>query len=192
MYICRQIIGVMAGKNRDSYTEQFMSLFSEHRKGFENIAYSYVHDREVAKDMVTDVFVHLWSHREEIDWDVNLKGYVYMGIRSRCISWLRRQQSARKAHDYMARDRTWREESAIAALADDSVSSRLFSSEVISIFRKELDRMPGLTREVFLASRIGDRTYQEIAMKLGIKERRVATEMQKALDILRKGLRDYI
>ena len=172
--------------------EQFMSLFSEHRKGFENIAYSYVHDREVAKDMVTDVFVHLWSHREEIDWDVNLKGYVYMGIRSRCISWLRRQQSARKAHDYMARDRKWREESAIAALADDSVSSRLFSSEVISIFRKELDRMPGLTREVFLASRIGDRTYQEIAMKLGIKERRVATEMQKALDILRKGLRDYI
>ena len=52
--------------------------------------------------------------------------------------------------------------------------------------------MPGLTREVFLASRIGDRTYQEIAMTLGIKERRVATEMQKALDILRKGLRDYI
>ena len=103
----------MAGKNRDSYTEQFMSLFSEHRKGFENIAYSYVHDREVAKDMVTDVFVHLWSHREEIDWDVNLKGYVYMGIRSRCISWLRRQQSARKAHDYMARDRKWREENAI-------------------------------------------------------------------------------
>ena len=72
----------MAGKNRDSYTEQFMSLFSEHRKGVENIAYSYVPYREGAKDNVTDVFVHLLSHREEIDWGGTLQGYGYLGIRS--------------------------------------------------------------------------------------------------------------
>ena len=94
--------------------------------------------------------------------------------------------------DETGRRRNWRIESAIAVLDDDNVSGRIFSNEVHAIYRRELARMPRLTRDIFLASREYGRTYQEIAVMYGIKVRKVTAEMQRALAILRKALKDYL
>lgn len=174
-----------------SHLEPFSTLFGT-RRNFENIAYSYVHDHDVAKDIVNDVFMHLWEHRDEIDWDNNIKGYVYMGVRARCISWLRKKQTLDKAHDDMRKTNAWKTESSIVALGVGGMPERLFSGEVQSIYRTALERMPELTRDVFLASREDDCTYQEIAYRYGITMRKVTAEMQKALRLLRKALKDYI
>ena len=174
-----------------SYSETFVALF-ENRTNFVNIAYSYVHDHDAANDIVNDVFAHLWEHRDGVDWDDNLRGYVYFGIRTRCISWLRKQQSSSRAHDELEVFQKWRIESDIATLSDGDVSGRLFGEEVFSIYRRELEKMPRLTRDVFLSSRDDGCTYQEIADRYGIKVRKVTAEMQRALSILRKALKDYL
>lgn len=174
-----------------SHSELFVYLF-EFRRNFVNMAYSYVHDHDVANDIVNDVFTHLWAHRDEIDWDVNLKGYVYIGIRTRCISWLRKLHSSARSHDEMGKFQNWRIESGIAYLEDGSAMDKIFSGEVLAIYRRELARMPRLTREVFLASREHGRTYQEIADRYGIKVRKVTAEIQRALGMLRRALKDYL
>lgn len=52
--------------------------------------------------------------------------------------------------------------------------------------------MPELTRQVFTARRIHGKSYREIAAECGITERRVETELEKALGKLREVLRDYL
>ena len=52
--------------------------------------------------------------------------------------------------------------------------------------------MEELTREIFILNRNTGMTYAEIAAELGISQRRVTSEMQAALSILRKALKDYM
>ena len=58
--------------------------------------------------------------------------------------------------------------------------------------RESLDEMPELTRGVFTEQRFRGRSYREVAELFGITERRVATELEKALTTLRRGLHDYL
>lgn len=69
---------------------------------------------------------------------------------------------------------------------------RLFASEVREIVKEATSRMPELTRIVFEKSRNEGKTYAEIAKECGISTRQVTSEIQKALAILRRALKDYM
>ncbi len=69
---------------------------------------------------------------------------------------------------------------------------RLFAAEVEQIVARELKNMPELTRRIFEANRLYNKTYAEIADELGIPVRRVTAEMQHALSRLRIALKDYL
>lgn len=43
--------------------------------------------------------MYLWEHRENLDLDINIKGYLYNYVRTRCISYLRKRKSMLKARD---------------------------------------------------------------------------------------------
>ena len=68
----------------------------------------------------------------------------------------------------------------------------IFSAEVAAIVRQSLDRLPELTREVFVARRFEELSYKEIAEKYGITVRRVEFELEKAVKQLRVALKDYL
>ncbi len=52
--------------------------------------------------------------------------------------------------------------------------------------------MPDVTRKVFLASRIDEKTYGEISEIYGIPVRQVTSHIQFALRALRYSLKDYL
>ncbi len=171
---------------------EFGKFFSKYRLHFVRIAFSYVRDSAAAKDIVADSFMYVWEHRDKLDWSLNIKGYIYFGVRSRCISHLRKQQNYHKARDEITETEMWKIQSGLDALYNNDLSRKLFQAEIIEILQRELAKMPELTRAVFMASRKDDMTHAEIAGKLRLTPRRVAYEMQKALEILRLSLADYL
>ena len=70
--------------------------------------------------------------------------------------------------------------------------SQIFSCELQRLVVQAVNLMPKLTKKVFIESRYNEKTYQEIADELGITHRRVHTEMQRALSLLRTALQDYL
>lgn len=170
---------------------QFGRFFSDYRERYVRIAYSYVYQMDVARDIVTDSFLYVWERREELDSEVNLKGYVYLCVRNRCISWLRERSMRTRVEDELSRHAELKRRAALDSLSDDT-SDRLFAKEVSDIFREELLRMPALTRAVFEASRNEQMTYKDIALQYGISVRRVTAEIQYALQRLRLSLKDYL
>ena len=52
--------------------------------------------------------------------------------------------------------------------------------------------MPSLTRNVFLASRLEDMAYHQIAEKFNLTVRQVTSEIQRASFLLRTPLKDYL
>lgn len=141
--------------------EEFDKLFND-KERFIRIAYSYINDMEMATDITTDGFMYLWEHREHLDFDVNIKGYIYNYVKTRCISHLRKRKSMLKAQSELYKKEQWRIESSINTLSNEEQIGKLFQSEIIEIYRRELAKMPSLTRNVFLASRLEDMTYHKL------------------------------
>lgn len=171
--------------------EEFDKLFSE-KERFVRIACSYVNDIEAATDITTDGFMYLWEHRDKLDIDANIRGYIYNYIRTRCISFLRKRKSMLKAHSELYKKEQWRIESGINTLSNEELIGKLFESEIVEIYRRELAKMPMLTRNVFLASRLENMTYYQIAKKFNLTVRQVTSEIQRASLLLRTPLKDYL
>lgn len=64
------------------------------------------------------------------------------------------------------------------------VEEQLLGKERLDRMWQCLDRMPQRTREIFLAHRVGDRTYADIGREFGISERVVGKHVAKAMELL--------
>lgn len=172
-------------------TAEFGRLFATWRARFEAIACRYVRSAAVAEDLVSDSFMSFWENRGRIPADANLQAYILIIVRNKCLDWLRAQSLHAKIEQevYELRRRV---------LATDIRSlqafnpEEIFSAEVTAIVRQSLDRLPELTREVFVARRFEELSYKEIAEKYGITVRRVEFELEKAVKQLRVALKDYL
>lgn len=93
----------------------------------------------------------LLENRGRIPADANLQAYILIIVRNKCLDWLRAQSLHAKIEQevYELRRRV---------LAADIRSlqafnpEEIFSAEVAAIVRQSLDRLPELTREVFVAA----------------------------------------
>lgn len=97
-----------------------------------------------------------------------------------------------KAQSELYKKEQWRIESSINTLSNEEQIGKLFQSEIIEIYRRELAKMPSLTRNVFLASRLEDMTYHQIAGKIQPDRPAGYFGDSAASFLLRTPLKDYL
>ena len=170
--------------------QEFTALYAEYSRRFTDIAFSYLQDRQEAEDVVSESFMAFWNGREDGPLAQNLPSYILGIVKHKCLDALRSRESTdrrcRNIFQQACRD------AQIRVLENDELTQKLFEDEIADIFRREQDRMPARTAAVFHASRIEGKTYKEIAEALGIPVRTVTREIQNALVLLRKSLKDYL
>ena len=110
---------------------------------------------------------------------------------AKCLNYLRALQVRMRVHNEVGdlQRRVVSENIRSLELCDPQ---HLFAGEIEKLVRDCMAEMPELTRQVFTARRIHGKSYREIAAECGITERRVETELEKALGKLREVLRDYL
>ena len=68
----------------------------------------------------------------------------------------------------------------------------LFSSEAQQLVDKALDSLPEKTRTIFIMSRYENKKHKEIAEHFNLSTKSIEFHISKALDVLRKELKDYL
>lgn len=179
----------MIGDN--NIKNEFGHLYNQYRQRFVIIAKRYVRDRMVAEDIVADSFISFWNNRNNIPSDTNLPAYILTIVKNKSLNWLHAQQIHMRIENNIQTVQLRLVDANIRSL-ESCNPERLFATEVSKIVKEATSRMPELTRIVFDKSRNEGKTYVEIARECGISNRQVASEIQKALAILRKALKDYI
>src|SRR5256886_14340151 len=93
----------------------------------------YVHSREVAQELVHDVFATLWEERARLRVG-KLKSYLYAAVRNSAVSPLRHERVERR----------WREQApAIAAPLDENEGERrLEAADLQAVGGRGLSRPP--------------------------------------------------
>jgi len=152
-------------------------------------AYHYLNDFEEAESVAQEVFTSLWESREKLNFEEDIYPYIIILTRNKSINILRKRKLYNKyvnhSNSYSKQDLNY------AALLDNS-SAILYSSEIQSLIKKGIDKMPERIRDTFLLSRFSDLTNEEISVKQSVSIKTVESRVTSALKILREVLEDYL
>jgi len=144
------------------------------------LAFRLSRSRELAKDVVSDVFLHLWEAREELGRVANLKAYLYISTRNRTLNYLK-SKSVSGSEELT--------EKALASLEQSAESffEALLHAETVRALREAVDALPVECKRVAELVLKGHSTG-EIAEKLGISPSAVSHQKARAVRILKDNV----
>lgn len=149
-----------------------------------------VFPHESAEDIVQDIFLYVWEHREKLYESDGFQSYLFQTAQCRCLDRLKRSQSAEKYN--MAIYEVYLKESAESMMHDeitDSLSMQDFYKRLYAL----LDKLPEPRRKVFVMAYIEERRVKEIAALTHMPVRTVESHLYLTLKYLRKHMsrRDF-
>ena len=160
----------------------FEALYRAHAPALLAFAHSQLRSRELAEDLVQDLFLALWRHRKKWDLRTSLRAYLLGALRNRIISYRRSLQAREGGFQRV-------ETATLAFVAAPSrADHRVREAELVEAIEKAIEALPPRCRETFLLVRQQNLTYAEAAEVLGISVKAVEMNMVRALAALRKEL----
>lgn len=134
-------------------------------------------DEETAYDYAQDVFFDIWMSRKKFSEVKSFGAYLFQMARFKAYNHFDKTAvKSRFKHDVIA----------TSSESTPSGETVVYASETEALIRKTLDKMPQKRRKVFIMSRFGGKSNDEIAEELGINKRTVENHITTVLDALRK------
>jgi RNA polymerase sigma-70 factor (ECF subfamily) len=160
----------------------FEALFHHYYNSLCGYSTSLVGMKEVAEEVVQDVFFNIWKNRETLRIRQSIQSYLYRAAYNNSMMYLRKMRREHFMEDLS------RPEPSVDA-PDPSQIIQL--DEVSNLISQTLESLPERCSEIFRMNRQEGLKYREIAQKLSISEKTVEANMGKALKALRNSMERY-
>ena len=138
----------------------------------------YLNNRDVAEDVVQEVFIKVWESREFIREDDNFKGLLFVITRNLIFNQHRKNvnEDFYKMTVLSAMETSYDLEEEITAYNLGEYIDHL------------IEELPERRRVIFNLSRKEHKSYKEIAFQLNISEKTVENQISEALKFLKKNI----
>jgi len=159
----------------------FEKLFNNYCQRLINFTRRYVIDKQIAENIVQDVFVNVWQRRSNLDPEKSIKTYLFTASRNEGLKHLRHLNVEKKSFDRI-----------IESYPEAKHDLELEGKEISQSINKAINELPEKCREIFELNRFENLKYAEIAYTLNISVKTVETQMGRALKKLRKQLKPLL
>lgn len=163
---------------RNRNVDIFQQIYLAYSEELFLLACRWVKDEHLAKDLVHNLFVHLWEKGDTLTITGNVRHYLFRAITNRSLNELKRRSR-------------FVSEELLQWQADPASLNEI--SDYILLQKELLGHLQGLAprcREIFMMSRMQGFEPAEIAEKLGITLNTVYFQLATALKHLRNHLQD--
>lgn len=163
----------------------FRELYAQHWDVLLRIAGQKTGDFQQSRDLVQDVFTHVWQSRSFLDLQPGKeRSYLITCLYYRILNYWRSRGLANKHHAHFARFVD--SQSVIGDLPSPRhIEEQLEAVHVMIL--GELEKMPERMRQIFLMHRYQKKSVTEIAEELSLTEKTVRNQLSIGL----KRLRDH-
>ncbi|MBC9929853.1 RNA polymerase sigma-70 factor [Chitinophaga qingshengii] len=173
VYEDSELLDYMKSGNEAAFDE----IYRRHWHTLYHSAYYLLQEEAPAMDIVQDVFVWFWEHRDHLVL-TTLRGYLLMAVRYKVANYFRH----RKVRAAFAA------ETVLLAREASDHEQELELKELKAMIARFTGELPERCREVFQLSRHEHLSNREIARQLGISEKTVENQLTIALKKLRVRL----
>jgi RNA polymerase sigma-70 factor (family 1) len=154
----------------------FTEIYERYWQPLLRTAYHILQDRDLAQDIVQNVFIALWQRRAVADIS-HLQAYLQQATRFSVFKAIRELKNDQAFFERLAE-----------VTADIITDDPLLFKEHQQLLGELIGALPEDCRETFRLSREENMTYKQIAEYLGISEKTVEKRISRSLQQIRTGL----
>jgi RNA polymerase sigma-70 factor (ECF subfamily) len=176
--------------NQEEYSTDTIveNLFRKYYKILRAYAYRLSGDKQMAEDIVQDVYYELWKKRNGLVMENAIKFYLFRAIYTKTLNYLNSKAHTEQEVFEQSTERRIQQIYLQSHLADQE--SELMYKELCGKINSTINSLPEQCRKVFILSRKYEFKNKEIAEQLDISVKTVEKHISKALSILRTSLKD--
>lgn len=156
-------------------------LFDLYFEPLVQYSFSYLGDKEAAKDVVQQFYISLWKNKETLAYDT-FESYMFVSIRNRSINHLRDTKK------WVGMDEIPQNTNYYSAPDHEEDNQKI----IRSFLESGIEGLPQKCKHIFKLSKIEGLTYAEVADELDISVKTVERQMGIALKKLRVYMSDRI
>jgi RNA polymerase sigma-70 factor, Bacteroides expansion family 1 len=152
-------------------TQAFKTLYNRYCTPLLQLALAIVHNREMAEEIVADVFIAVWRKRNDLPQVSNLKWYLYAATRNIALNYVRKYARKKTLHI----DEVHLPEYTI------NPEAQLISNELVRHINIAISELPPQCRLIFKLVKEDGLKYREVADLLNISIKTVENQVGIAL-----------
>ena len=163
--------------NEKTIQEQFSEIFREHEQQLYTLASRLTKSDQVAKDIIQEVFMKLWEHRNNIHAIRNMGAWLYKLTENKIIDFLRKVSA-----DDRLKKRIWDQVQQIV----NETELNLEAKECNDIIQKAIEQLPAQRRLIYELNKEKGMNYQQIATELQLSKHTVKNQLFSAVQSVRR------
>ncbi len=161
--------------------DAFSEIYQAYSKALYKVIYNKVGSKEVAEDILHDVFINLWNKKNSILIESSFFYYLYGMTKNTVLMYFRSDKAKAILLNNIA---LWQSNS------DLTTENQINYNDLDTYLGAKVEELPMKCKEIFRMSRYEHLTILEIADKLSISPQTVKNQLSKALMFLRHHLKD--
>ena len=160
----------------------FTQLFDHYRARIFSVAWRFLKSRELAEEIVQEVFLKVWVRREEMRRILNFEGYLFTMARNQIFDGIK----------FIAKETTAKREFAGSIEPVNGTDHSLIEKQYEELLQEAVNQLPPQQKQIFRLAKIEGMSHQAIAEQLHISRLTVKTHVAKALQTIRHNLQHHI
>lgn len=160
----------------------FKTLFEKYRSKLYHYLFHITKSREVAEEIVMDVFLKLWLGREMVREIDHFDAFLFRVAQNKAIDFLRSVN-----RDHTLRYHVWEEMQAAAETAD----SRVICTEIETTIRQAVRHLSPQRQLVYQLSREDNLTHDQIASRLNLSKNTIKNHIVESVRFIRGYLHSH-
>lgn len=160
-------------RNRDEYAlEELMQVYSPTML---RIAEAITGSKEVAQEVVQDIFIRLWKYGPDLSIQASLKKYLWGAVRNQAMNMSRYERVRTRISASLVELTKYAPRVSI-----NPALQEIEAKELLGQMEDLLGKVPRQCREIFLLHHRDDMKAEDIAEALGISLRTVQNQLARA------------
>lgn len=136
-------------------------------------AMGFLKNKEVAEEIVSDVYVKIWGNRKDLLKVKNIKSYLFISVKNGCLSYLRKS----KNNKIISID----EFDDFSFLPIDGPEDDLIEKETVNLIYNAIEKLPPKCKMAFTLAKVNGLKYKEIAEVMNVSEKTVNNHLVNAV-----------
>jgi len=158
----------------------FGELYEKYWSNVCSQAYQRLQDKDKAKDIAQDIFVNIWSRKENLI--ENFPAYLRISVRNQVIKLKAKERNIDYSFSYLHD----------APSPVTQTDARVRKKEFHALYQQFVAKLPPKRQVIFRLRHHDDMETKAIAAELGISVKTVQNQLGKAVDHVKSGLQRFL
>jgi RNA polymerase sigma-70 factor (family 1) len=162
----------------------FRTLFDTYARKLIYFVFALVKSKEVAQEIVDEVFIRLWKNRENAPGIRNIKVYLYSAVKNAALNHISRKAFEQITQPFNDID---------ILISDEQLPDRqMITAELFNEIHEAVNALPPRCKMIFKLVREDGLKYKEVADILNISQNTVDAQMVIAVKRIREKISAHL